>query len=152
MPERTLAKVAQTLGLGLPGVEELSAKWGWRARCDAWDRERDRQERDARAEAQRNAIHSMVERHTAIASSLQRLATVELARTMNRLGVNAQNPNMAQMPNLSIDQIQKLIDYAIKLERLNRGEPGEINEQRNTVEDTWAAIVAAAREARAGRS
>lgn len=150
MDNRTLEKVAPIVGTQPAAVEKLSARWGWRSRCDAWDRERDRMERDARAQAQRDAIKSMTERHTAIASSMQRLATVELGRVMNRLGVNQEKPNLAQAPQLSIDQIKTLIDYAIKLERLNRGEPGEINENRQEV-TTWAEIVAAAREV-AGQS
>lgn len=99
---------------------------GWVERVQAWDNHQDQVRREEVLKAERRAGREMVKRHLQISTSMQRLASVELARWINKVGANGDNPNMEQPPELSPAQLQQLLDYSVKLERLNRGEPEKI--------------------------
>jgi hypothetical protein len=144
--ERSLRKTSEALGKSKHGVlERWSVRWGWRIRVEAHDRERDRQRRDAATQAERDAVRDMVQRHTRIAETIQRAATVELARLVRQLGADSPTPNLQAPPTLTPDQLQRLLDYALKLERLNRGEPETVSETRGTGVP-WAELVRLSKE------
>ncbi len=134
---RTYDAVNRALGKpksSIASLYEWSTKFQWVDRVAEYDRERDRQELKARFEAQRNASVEMVERHLKISTSMQRIASVELMRLLRRLGADEQSPDMNIHNTLSPKEIRDLVDYSIKLERLNRGEPESIQEQRHSLD------------------
>lgn len=118
--KRSLREVAAKLK-GKPGkyksvpanISMWSAKWRWAERAAAWDEERDRQER----EAQIRAVKEMRERHAREAMALQEKALKRL---------KAMNPE-----ELSPADVLRYFVEAAKLERISRGEPETIQEQRN---------------------
>lgn len=112
-------------------VHGWAIKYFWRFRVTAWDSYQDKIKVEARNNAKRQAALDMVDRHLQISTHLQRLASVELLRWIHHINGDVDNPDTREAPKLKPDQIQKLLEYAIKLERLNRDEPGEITENRN---------------------
>jgi hypothetical protein len=92
-------------------------RWDWRARAAAWDAEQDRQARQAMLQE----IVDMRKRHAQEAMMLQKAA-------MQRL--QALDPQ-----TLSQSQLLVYFIEATKLERLSRGEPETIGEQRVTGRD-----------------
>lgn len=99
-----------------------STRWRWVERAAAWDDEQDRQAR----QAQLRAVQEMRERHVREAMALQRKALERLQRM---------DPE-----ELSPKDVLWYFVEAAKLERLSRGEPDTIQEQRND----WIAAVLAA--------
>jgi len=130
--ERSLLAVARKLGYvrvtggrrpSVPGrIQEWSTRWRWVERAGAWDDEQDRLAR----EAQVRAIQEMRERHAREAVALQRKALERL---------KSMDPE-----DLSAKDVLWYIVEAAKLERLSRGEPDQIQEQRSD----WVAAVLAA--------
>jgi hypothetical protein len=112
---KTAAKLRQ--------LESWSSLWHWTQRAAAWDDEQDRLRRQAHA----RALQEMAERHARDAVALQ---TKALAR------LKALDPN-----ELSAADVLRYLVEAAKLERLARGEPETVQEQRGesrvrvTVED-----------------
>jgi hypothetical protein len=101
----------------------------WVERVRLWDVEQDRARNGALLDERRREGRDMVRRHIQISTTMQRLASVELARWINKVGAG-DNADLKKAPQLSPEQLQKLLDYAVKLERLNRGEPESITENR----------------------
>jgi hypothetical protein len=110
-------------------------KWSsdhhWVQRVRAWDSHQDKLTCAAAIEAKQEAAKQMVKRHLLISEHLQSMASVELMRWLNRLGVTELEPDLKRKPKLKPSTIQMLLDYAIKLERLNRDEPESIQEVRD---------------------
>jgi hypothetical protein len=131
---RTLVKAVQELGKKpsyLSTVEKWSSENHWRQRVEAWDAHKDKVSREAALDARRAAARDMVDRHLQISTHLQRLVSVEILRWVNKVGADVANPDMRRKPTLAPNQIQGLLDYAVKLERLNRNEPESITETRD---------------------
>lgn len=132
-PGRTIAQAAtiirKTRNLKANYNKQLEV-WsrlnGWVERAGEWDNEQDRVRREETLKAQRKAGRLMVERHLQVSMTMQRLASIELARWVNKVQANGDNPDMSRAPELTTQQLQQLLDYAVKLERLNRGEPEKI--------------------------
>jgi hypothetical protein len=98
-------------------IRTWADRWDWRARAAAWDAEQDRQARQAMLQE----ILDMRKRHAQEAMMLQKAA-------MQRL--QALDPQ-------TLTQSQ-LLDYLVestKMERLSRGEPETVGEQRVTGRD-----------------
>lgn len=125
--DRTLAQVAKTLEKSPTLIGKWSGDWGWRQRVEAWDREVDRKTR----QAELKAIGEMRKRHVKMAVSLQGLGATELQKWLSFVRKAENTANRS----LSPDQLLKLIEAGIKLERLNRGEPNEIVEERKGMDD-----------------
>lgn len=101
--ERSLAEVAKKLGKSETYVERLSAKFGWVARCAAFDREQDRI-----GQAQRvRRIDEMNERHAEIAATALQKITERLAT----IDADSLRPN----------DIARLLEVASRAERMARG-------------------------------
>lgn len=130
---RTLAGATRVLGKK-PGYAHVMEAWSikhfWRFRVEAWDAHKDEVSREALLDARRDAARGMVERHLSLSTQLQRLVTVELMRWLRKTGADKPHPDIDQAPSLHPSQIQGLLDYAVKLERLNRNEPEAIFENR----------------------
>lgn len=132
---RTMAKAAKTLGKKptyINKMQEWSTQHHWQIRVVAWDRYQDEVSQQTVQEVRREAVKEMMERHLKISNHIQRLATVEVLRWVHKVGANEANPDLKRRPTLTPQQIHTLIDYAVKLERLNRNEPNEIHETRTT--------------------
>ena len=133
-PQRTLAKVAEAMGkrpIYKANLEGWSREHFWRKRCSAWDTHKDSVNLEAQLEARRAASRDMVERHLKLSTHLQRLASIELMRWIHKIGGDRDNPDLQAEPVLIPQHIKSLLDYAIKLERLNRNEPESITESRD---------------------
>jgi hypothetical protein len=122
-PKRSLDEVGKRLYGGQSGrkraatgrVQAWSSKWHWRERVAAWDAHLDRQTREAQEQARRE----MGERHAKLAVALQEKAIQRL--------------KAMPLEELSSTDLLRYIIEAAKLERLARGEPESIQEQRGTV-------------------
>ena len=128
--ERSLRAVAERLGgkrsetgrRSTRPLERWSSRWRWVERAARWDEEQDRRAR----EAQLRAVKEMRERHAKEAMALQQKALERLKRM---------DPE-----ELSPKDVLWYFVEAAKLERISRGEPDQIQEQRSD----WVAAVLAA--------
>ena len=116
---RSARAVAERLGTS----EQLIARWrlghSWVRRARSYDAEIDRKKRLIDLQG----IERMRRRQIKLSLKLQALAAVELERLIERAMSQQQNGDP-----LSASEIVKLAECGAKLERLNRGEPGEIVE------------------------
>jgi len=115
-PKRTFTKVAEVMGTTSHSVGQWAKKYRWKRRVAVWEAEKDRITR----ETELHSIAEMKRRQIKTAIAMQAIAGNELAKLANLSG---QDPEMLM---LSVTEILKLIDKGASLERLNRGEPGEI--------------------------
>lgn len=132
---RTLIKAVQKMGKPssyLGTMSNWSRRNHWQVRAAEWDRYQDRREQDTTHQAKFEAVREMTNRHLGISTTIQRLAHVEVRRWLRLVGADASNPDINKRPMLNPSQIQSLLDYAVRLERLVRNEPGEINETRTS--------------------
>lgn len=108
--DRSIRKLAQARGkpTSTKWLSHWSAKYSWVERAKAYD---DYLEQEKRKE-QEKAILEMVERHTKEAMALQQKALERL---------KSLDPN-----ELSTRDVLSYLMEAIKLERLSRGEPNEV--------------------------
>lgn len=111
--ERSLARVSEELGKS----ETLMARWSsmnsWVDRCAAWDDERDRLLRIQ----QQKDIAAMRKRHASMASSMLKKA----AKALSELKESDMSP---------VD-IARFVSEASKLERISRGDVGDVVEERH---------------------
>jgi hypothetical protein len=102
---RSLARVASALGKSTTLIERWSARDGWIARCEAWDREQDRlwhlQQQQSRKE--------MSDRHVKVARAF-------MGKVVKRL-------NDLKPEELSPKDLSTWLETAAKVERLALGEP-----------------------------
>jgi hypothetical protein len=122
---RTQIKVAAELGKKpdySTVLSRWSTMWSWVERAAAWDAEVDRRKR----EGDLKAIEKMRERHIQQGMAFQGLAAKSLQKYLK---LEDEKGNEA-IPTLSPDQVAKLADLGIRLERLNRGEPEKVEEIR----------------------
>lgn len=143
---RTMLRAAKKLGKPdryIGTMQVWSRQHHWQRRVDEWDRHQDRQDQQTAQRVKHEVTREMVDRHLKISNHIQRLATVEVLRWIHKVGADSTNPDLQRRPTLTPQQIQNLLDYAIKLERLNRNEPESITESRSselTTEEVEARI------------
>ena len=112
-PDRSMAKAGEVLGKSQGLMEGWSAAYDWVKRATAWD---DEQYRVAR-KAQMDEIKKMRVRHAKIAQK----ALDKVSAALDKVNPDAMtNADMA-----------RLMDVASKLERLSRGDVGEVVEERD---------------------
>ena len=109
---RSLAKVSRVLCKSKALMERWSTDHDWVKRVAAWDAEKDRVAR----ETQINDIVEMRKRHAAIAKKMMDTADSALSNI---------NPN-----DVSTNEIARLVEIASKLERISRGDVGDVIEER----------------------
>ncbi|MDP6423649.1 MAG: hypothetical protein QGG14_02850 [Planctomycetota bacterium] len=114
---RSTAAVARALGKSKALMDRWSSAHHWVRRAHSHDLEVDRRKRlgDLRA------IEQMRKRQTKTALLMQEIADIELAKM-----ARAAKKSLRKRSELGDKTVLKMADAGSKLERLNRGEPGEI--------------------------
>jgi hypothetical protein len=109
---RSINKTAQKLGKNRTTISEWSARNNWVKRCEAWDTEQDRIARQAQTEE----IKKMRKRHADLATAM----LVKAAKALQKIPDD----------EIKAGDISKMVDTAAKLERISRGDVGEVVEAR----------------------
>lgn len=110
---RSLAKVSRVLCKSKALMERWSVDHDWVKRVASWDAEKDRVAR----QKQLDDIVAMRERHAAIAKKMMDTADNAL--------------NNIKPDEVSTNEIARLVEIASKLERISRGDVGEVIEERD---------------------
>lgn len=113
MEKRSLAKVADKLGKSIKLIERWSQKHNWVERVAAWDEEKDRL---IRIELTKD-IGAMRKRHADLAAAM----LVKAARAMQKIPDD----------EIKASDISRMIETATKLERISKGDVGEVVEERD---------------------
>ena len=113
MEDRTLQKVAVQLGKSTTLMSRWSSKYDWKKRVGAWEAELDKQAR----QAQVDEIRKMRKRHAD-------MATAMLAKAAKAL---------KQIPEKEVkaSDVSRMVEVASKLERISRGDVGDVVEERD---------------------
>lgn len=112
-PSRSINKTAQALDKNRTTIGEWSAKYEWVKRVAAWDAEQDRIARQKNTEE----IKKMRKRHTDLASAM----LVKAARALQRIPDD----------EIKAADVSRMVETASKLERISRGDAGEVVEERD---------------------
>lgn len=112
-PDRSIAKAGAALGQLPGGLEDWCSKNEWVKRSMAWDDEKDRQAR----QEQLDEIKKMRVRHARIAQ-----------KALEKVSAALDNINPKAMSNADV---ARLMDVSSKLERLSRGDVGDVIEERD---------------------
>lgn len=121
--ERGIRKVVAVLGKSRALLERWSSRWGWVERCRQWDSEIDRLSRIKKLKE----IEKMRQTHITAAQAMMAKALVKL--------------QSMQPGELSPHDVRKMLMDAAALERIARGEPGSIVEERKKVDAEYEPIV-----------
>jgi len=114
--ERSYAKVVEKLRKSETLINRWGSQWNWIERTRAWDNELTK----VTELTSKKAVAKMVEKHINIAGMLQTKA-YEALKNINIESLNARD-------------ITALMKLGIDVERLNRGEPTELIEERNKID------------------
>jgi hypothetical protein len=117
---RSLARVRQKVGKSRGLTERWSKEWDWVARARAFDVFEEKRLR----EEEHRALADMRRRHIEEALAVQALGGLGLNKLLAK---ERRNPDEI---TLTPDQVLKLIEIGTRVERLNRGEPDTVVEQR----------------------
>lgn len=115
--ERSLSKVAEKLQKSFTLMGRWSREYGWVDRAAKWDDEQDRIEREQAQKEQAKAIREMRKRHADLAQAM----LIKSARALARIPDDEIKP---------VD-VSRMVDIASKLERISRGDVGEVIEERD---------------------
>lgn len=127
----------------------LIGRWGgehkWSERVGAWDRFLAEEQRKAHVEA----VKKMEERHARLGEGMQTLAARKLQRMLERTDPNKSSKQEADaaLDSIEMHDMRALIKDGTGLERVARGEPETITEERQV--QTWADAVVQRRRERA---
>lgn len=111
--ERSIQKVADELGKTKPNLGVWSKKNHWVERVTAWDAEVDRLNRLQQVKD----IKKMRKNHATVASAM----IVKAAQALNKIPIE----------EIKASDVSKMVDVASKLERISRGDVGEVIENRD---------------------
>ena len=117
--DRSLSAVAKKLGKRRQLLGRWSAANKWVERCVAWDNEQDR----LLQIEQFKDIKKMRKKHADVASAMIALASKGIANMLDE--------NKKLKEDLNPHEIAKLVEVGAKLERLSRGDVGDVIEQRD---------------------
>lgn len=109
---RSLQKVSEKLAKSETLIKRWSANNNWIERVAAWE---DEQDRIVRIELTRD-IGNMRKRHADIASAM----LIKAARALSRIPDD----------EIKAQDVSRMVDVASKLERISRGDVGEVIEER----------------------
>lgn len=115
--ERSLSKVAEKLQKSETLMGRWSREHGWVDRAAKWDDENDRIEREIAQREQAKAIKEMRKRHADLAQAM----LIKSARALARIPDDEIKPG----------DVSRMVDIACKLERISRGDVGEVIEERD---------------------
>lgn len=110
---RSIRKVAQELSKSGSLISRWSSEHEWVKRVDAWDAEQDRIARQAQLEE----IKKMRKRHADLATAM----LVKAAKALQRIPDDEIRPG----------DVSRMVETASKLERISRGDVGEVIEERD---------------------
>lgn len=116
-PERTQEKVSAELGKSETLISRWSAKYGWVDRVTAWDDEQERLARVAAQKEQLKAIKDMRKRHADLGQAI----LIKAAKALQRIPED----------EIKAGDISRMVDTGSKLERISRGDVGEVIEERD---------------------
>lgn len=111
-PDRSINKTAQKLSKNRTTIAEWSARNDWVKRAADWDAEQDRVAR----QAQTDEIKKMRKRHADLATAM----LVKAAKALQRIPED----------DIKAGDVSRMVDIASKLERISRGDVGEVVEER----------------------
>lgn len=111
--DRSHAKLSQRLSKNTRTIAEWSKKYEWVKRAAAWDAEQDRIAR----QSQIDEIKKMRKRHADLASAM----LVKAARALQRIPED----------EIKATDVSRMVETASKLERISRGDAGEVVEERD---------------------
>lgn len=112
-PSRSIAKAGQKLGKNKVTLERWSTENEWVKRVAAWDAEQDRIAR----QAQVDEIKKMRKRHADLASAM----LIKAAKALQRIPED----------EIKAVDVSRMVETASKLERISRGDVGEVVEERD---------------------
>lgn len=115
--KRSQVKTCEKLGKNTTTISEWSVKFNWVERVEAYDDDQERKEREMLEKERLNDIKKMRERHADLAVSMLEKA----ARAMQAI------PDV----EVKASDITRMVDVASKLERISRGDVGDVIEERN---------------------
>ncbi|MBQ9168882.1 MAG: hypothetical protein IJX67_10830 [Oscillospiraceae bacterium] len=115
--ERSLSKVSAKLQKSETLMGRWSRTFDWVKRAASWDDEQDRIAREIARKEQAEAIKNMRKRHADVATAM----ILKAARALNRLKEEDIKPS----------DISRMMEVASKLERISRGDVGEVVEERD---------------------
>lgn len=110
--DRSLAKVGQVVGKSTKMMEKWSKAHNWVERAEQWDLEQDKILRKQQVED----IKKMRKRHADLAQAM----LVKAAMALNKIPVEEIKPS----------DITRMADVASKMERISRGDVGDVVEER----------------------
>lgn len=113
--ERSVKKVAQKVARSVRMMWDLSSKWDWLRRAEAYDLHMQR----LKLAAQEKARLEMAERQAKEGTTLQNIAMGGLKNLLDEKGQVRKDVEMT--PSV----IARLLEVGVKIERLARGEPTE---------------------------
>ena len=122
--QRSLSKVAEKLQKSATLINRWSREKNWVKRAEAWDDEQERIEREAAQKEQAKAIREMRKRHSDLAQAM----LIKSARALARIPDD----------EIKAGDVSRMVDIASKLERISRGDVGEVIEERDGGQTTPA--------------
>lgn len=111
--QRSIAKVVQTLGKSKALMERWSSNHDWVERAAQWDAEQDRAVR----QQQLDDIKKMRKRHADLAEAM----LIKAGKALLRIPVD----------EIKAGDLTRMLDIATKVERISRGDVGDVIEERD---------------------
>lgn len=115
--DRSIRAVAEKFSKSEQLLRRWSSKNHWVDRATAWDDEQDRIEREIAQKEQAKAIREMRKKHANLASAMLLKATKALTKIPD--------------DEIKAGDVTRMVDVASKLERISRGDVGEVVEERD---------------------
>ena len=115
--ERSLSKVAEKQQKSGSLIGRWSRENDWVKRAARWDDEQDRIDRETAQREQAKAIKEMRKRHADLGTAM----LIKAAQALKSIPIQDIKPG----------DISRMVDVASKLERISRGDVGEVVEERD---------------------
>ena len=117
--QRTGGQAARDVGKKRPTIDTWMREYRWVERAEAWDREIDR----VKCASELNAIREMSVRHANIAVMMQ-----------NKIVKRLMAMTEADIKKLTSSETRQWVMDMVKLERLARGEPDTITDNKHEID------------------
>lgn len=123
MHGRSISRLAKLLGRSARGLEKYSSNYNWKERAAAWDRELDNRLLDKRSDD----IEAMRQRHVQLGLGMQTAVAKELKAWVHKVELANAKAKAKGLehhdPVLSVNELIRISEHGINLERISRGEP-----------------------------
>lgn len=114
---RSLSKVAEKCKKSGSLIGRWSTTYNWVERAAAWDDEQERIEREVAEKERIKSIKAMRKRHASIATAM----LIKASQALQELPAD----------EVKASDISRMVDVASKLERISRGDVGDVVEERS---------------------